>query len=195
MRGFFWFLFSYCLAERLLELLISRRNQRAMRARGFMESETKGGMQAMVALHAGWYLCLTVETLLFPSFITPSIRWVALLVFLLAQALRFWTLLTLGRFWNISVLTNNSDASHFVRHGPYRFVRHPNYLVVILELLSLPLVGDAPFTAATFTVANGILLARRIPLEESHLLKIPGYAREMSIKPRFIPVLFARGRR
>ncbi len=149
----------------------------------------------MIALHAGWYLSLTIETLFFPHPITQSIRWLALLVFLLAQALRFWTLRTLGGFWNISVLTNKSDASHFVRHGPYRFVRHPNYLVVILELLTLPLVGDAPFTAAAFTIANGILLARRIPLEESQLLKIPGYAREMRIKPRFIPTLFAKGRR
>lgn len=187
MEGLFWFLFAYCLLERLGELVISRRNHRAMRTKGFIETESKAGMGAMIALHATWYLSLLFEGLVRPLHVAMLVRMGALTLFILAQGLRFWTLISLGSFWNISVLTKGDSEHNFISSGPYRYIRHPNYLVVILELCTLPLIGDAPITSLLFTLANGLLLRRRIPLEEESLLKIPGYRDIMGQKPRFIP--------
>ena len=189
MKGLFWFLFAYCLFERVGELFISRRNQRAMRAKGFIETESKGGMVAMIALHVAWYVSLLIEGLARPLHVSTLVQIVALTLFMLAQGLRFWSLTSLGSFWNVSVLTKGGSENNFISSGPYRYIRHPNYLVVILELCTLPLIGDAPITAVLFTLANGILLGRRIPLEEESLFKIPGYRDSMGSKPRLIPNL------
>jgi methyltransferase len=186
MMHIFWPLFTYCVLERLGELVISKRNQRRMKSHGFVESETKAGMQAMIFLHLAWYISLCIESIFFPYDLPATIQNASLVVFILAQGLRFWTLSSLGGFWNISVLTSKDPSKQFVSHGPYRFIRHPNYLVVIVELLALPLVGDAPRTAILFSVANGILLKRRISLEEQHLFALPGYSQAMGRKPRFL---------
>lgn len=183
----FWVLFGYCVAERLGELVVSRRNQRRMKANGFSEKETSAGMRYMVALHSLWYVAMLIEVLSFPWAVPKGVTWFAASAFLVAQALRFWALRTLGEFWNISVITTDQDGPRFVSHGPYRFIRHPNYLVVIIELASLPLVGGAVWTSLMFSFLNGIVLARRIPLEESHLFRVSGYRDVMGAKGRFIP--------
>lgn len=186
-------LFLYCVLERLVEIVISKRNQREMRTRGFVESETARGMQTMVVMHAAWFISLLGEALYFPAEIAPVARLLAATLFIAIQGLRWWTLRTLGVFWNVSVLTNAEQDRAFVSGGPYRFIRHPNYLVVIVELLSLPLVAAAPITAVVFSVTNGLLLRRRISLEEDSLFSIPGYRQTMSAKPRFIPRLWRVG--
>lgn len=187
MTTLFWGLFSYCVVERLVEMMVSRRNQREMRARGFMESETARGMNMMVIMHAAWFMSLLLEALVFPTTMFSGVRFLAAVIFIVAQGLRWWTLRTLGPFWNVSVLTNARDERAFVSRGPYRFIRHPNYLVVIVELVSLPLMTGAPLTAIVFSVANGLLLRRRIGLEERSLFAIPGYQQAMSHKPRLVP--------
>lgn len=187
MTTLFWVLFAYCVAERLGELVVSQRNQRRMKAGGFSEKETSAGMRCMVALHFLWYVAMLVEVSSFPSAVPQSLAWFAASAFLAAQALRFWALRTLGEFWNISVVTTDQDAPRFVSHGPYRFIKHPNYLVVIIELATLPLVGGAVCTSLIFSFLNALLLARRIPLEESHLFRVAGYRDVMGGKGRFIP--------
>jgi methyltransferase len=187
MTNLFWTLFVYCLVERLVEIVVSRRNQGRMRAKGFVERETSLGMNSMIIMHTAWFVSLLIEAHVFPSGISSGIRLLAAGIFIAAQALRWWTLRTLGHFWNVSVLTNARDERAFVSSGPYRFIRHPNYLVVIVELASLPIVGGAPLTAIVFSVLNGLLLRRRIGLEERSLFAIPGYERMMSHKPRLSP--------
>jgi methyltransferase len=187
MTTLFWTLFAYCVVERLGELVVSRRNQHRMKASGFSEKETPAGVRCMVGMHSLWYVAMLVEVSSFPSAIPASTTWFAASAFLLAQVLRFWTLRTLGEFWNISVVTTDQDAPRFVSHGPYRFIRHPNYVVVIIELATLPLVGGAVWTSLTFSVLNALVLARRIPLEESHLFRVSGYRDVMEAKGRFIP--------
>jgi methyltransferase len=193
MTPLFWVLFSYCVLERLVEIVVSKRNQREMQKRGFIESETRGGIKTMVVMHAAWFVSLLGEALYFPAEIGPVARLLAATLFIATQWLRWWTLGTLGGFWNVSVLTNAKQDRAFVSGGPYRFIRHPNYLVVIVELLSLPLLAAAPLTAIVFSVANGLLLRRRISLEEQSLFLIPGYRQVMSTKPRFIPRLVRVG--
>lgn len=187
MNAIFWLLFGYCLAERLLELFVSRRNQKSMKERGFSEKESTSGMRAMIILHSSWYVGTLIERLFMPTVIPTTLWFGALVIFFAAQALRFWTLRTLGSFWNISVMTTDSDAPLFVCDGPYRYIRHPNYLVVILELATLPVIGNAPYTAVLFTILNALLLRRRITLEEAHLFSVSGYREEMASKARFIP--------
>lgn len=187
MMTVFWVLYGYCVAERVGELLVSRRNQERMTARGFSEKESVSGMQAMVVMHASWYVCMLCEALLFPTTVPVVVSMAAALSFSLAQLLRFWALRTLGSFWNISVMTSDESQRAFVSDGPYRFIRHPNYLVVIVELTSLPLLGGAVWTALLFSILNGIVLYRRIPLEESHLFRIAGYREAMGMKGRFLP--------
>ena len=141
----------------------------------------------MIALHTSWYLAMLVEVVLAPSSLPSPMYYGAAGLFLAAQVLRFWALRTLGTFWNISVVTTDQSSPAFVSHGPYRFIRHPNYLVVVIEIATLPLVGGAVWTSCIFTVLNGLVLARRIPLEESHLFRISGYRDVMGAKGRFIP--------
>ena len=187
MTALFWILCGYCLLERLIELVVSKRNQAAMRAAGFAERETDSGMNAMVAMHTAWFVAVLIEASFYSTQIPMIIRESAAAFFIATQALRWWTLTTLGRFWNVSVLTNSSVEKCFVESGPYRFIRHPNYLVVILELATLPIAGGAPWTALIFTGLNAMLLSRRIGLEEHSLFAIPGYQEAMGHKPRFFP--------
>lgn len=183
----FWVLYIYCVLERLGELVVSRRNQAAMKAQGFSEKENTRGLRLMVVMHLGWYLGMLYEVIAAPSQVSSWAAQIALVLFLAAQVLRFWTLKTLGSFWNISVVTTDENAPRFVSEGPYRFIRHPNYLVVIIEIATLPLLGGAVWTALLFSALNGAVLVRRISLEESFLFQIPGYREAMGSKGRFFP--------
>jgi methyltransferase len=158
-----------------------------MASQGFSEKESSTGMRAMVVLHACWYVTMILESTLLPRSIPYSVQLVALAIFLGAQLLRFWTLRTLGMYWNISVMTTDEAAPRFVSDGPYRFIRHPNYLVVITELATLPLLGGALLTSVCFTALNALLLRRRIALEEAHLFAIPGYQERLGMLGRLIP--------
>lgn len=185
----FWLLYTYCLLERLGELVISRRNQSRLLKLGFAEQESTMGLRIMIATHVGWYLCMALEAFICPTASLVEYSLPLMLVFVAAQGLRFWALFTLGKRWNISVIIPEGDNRSFIASGPYRFIRHPNYLVVITEIATLPLLGGAIYTAIIFSILNGLVLMRRIPLEEAHLFSIPGYREKMASKGRFIPSL------
>lgn len=194
MKIVFWTLYIYCVVERLGELIVSRRNQYEMKAEGFSERESQGGLRVMVAMHASWYLAMAYEAVFHPALLPSLVTWGALALFLGAQVLRFWALRTLGSFWNISVVTTNQDAPRFVSDGPYKFIRHPNYVVVIVEIATLPLLGGALWTAILFSILNALVLRRRISLEESYLFQISGYREVMGPKGRFLPRSASGGR-
>jgi methyltransferase len=192
MDGVFWLLFTYGAIERVAELSYSRRNQIRMNQQGFTKGETRIGMLAMASLHAAWFLAMVIEVHYFPTSLSTSIRACSACLFIAAQGLRFWTLGTLGRFWNISIMTRSTISGSFVSNGPYRFVRHPNYLAVIVEFATLPMIGGAYRSALIFSLANAFILRRRISLEERQLFKIPGYRERMGTTPRLIPRLTNR---
>ena len=106
-----------------------------------------------------------------------------------ATALRIWTLRTLGDSWSTRVTRFAGGGRRVVTDGPYRFIRHPNYLAVILELASLPLAGGAFVTAIVASALNALVLARRIPLEERELAADPAWREVMLSRPRFLPEL------
>lgn len=154
--------------QRLLELRLSRRNERRARARGAVERGT-GHYPWMVALHICWLLSTLVEGLLRgPVF--PTLWPVPLAAFLLAQALRYWAILSLGESWNTKILV--VPGERLVRRGPYRYLAHPNYVVVAVEVLTFPLIFGAWITALVFSMLNAALLYARIREENRALAEL-----------------------
>lgn len=151
-------------AERVFELWLSRRNARAAFARGGVESGA-AHFPVMAAVHTLFLLSCAVEGSLRPF--PGALGWAALGGAVLAQGLRYWAITTLGVRWNVRVIVVPGEA--LVSSGPYRFVRHPNYAAVCLEMICVPLVHGAWVTAAVFSLANAALLAVRIPAEERAL--------------------------
>lgn len=189
MTGLFLVIFGYAVGERIGELFLSRRNRAVMRSRGFAQREPLRSLALMAGMHTLWLASSLAEATLAPMELPIWVAIAAAVLFAAAQALRFWTLRTLGSHWNVSVMTGAQGASTFVSNGPYRYIRHPNYLVVILEIVSLPLIGGAVVAATLFSVLNAIVLFSRIKIEEQHLRAVPGYWDTMQSKPRFIPGL------
>jgi methyltransferase len=148
--------------QRLIELVIASRNTRALLAEGAYEVG-RGHYPAIVFLHTAWLAVLWAFLLFDLALFQP---WAAI-AYLAVQGLRLWTLLSLGRYWTTRIIVV-PDAP-LVRKGPYRFLRHPNYLVVVLEIALLPLaLGSWPI-ALGFSIVNAIVLAWRIRTEESTL--------------------------
>jgi len=190
----FKIIFTFCVLQRLAELYLSKSNQRKLLQSGFDLREPTIELGWMIALHVTWFLAMLWESTYFAASLPKVIIGFALITFLGAQLLRLWTIKTLGQHWNISVLAPKSDAAQlkeeaFVDKGPYRYIRHPNYLAVILEFISLPLIGGALWTALIFSILNGIVLRRRIIIEEKFLISRIGYLEKMGKKARLIPGL------
>jgi len=156
--------------ERLLELIVSTRHAAAMLARGAKEYGA-GHYPAMVVLHAALLVGCLVEVLVADRPFIPALGWPMLVVVVAAQALRWWCISTLGEQWNTRVIV--SATMPLVDRGPYRRLRHPNYVAVTAEGLALPLVHTAWVTALVFTVANVALLAVRIRVENGALSTAP----------------------
>ncbi|HEV8390056.1 MAG TPA: isoprenylcysteine carboxylmethyltransferase family protein, partial [Dongiaceae bacterium] len=124
--------------QRLAELAIANRNTRALLADGAYEVG-RGHYPVIVFVHGAWLLALWVLLLTGDVEFHP---WPAI-AYLLVQCLRVWTLITLGRYWTTRIIV--VPHAPLVRKGPYRFIRHPNYLVVVLEIALLPLaLGSWP---------------------------------------------------
>jgi len=148
-------------AERLGELVYSTHNERRLKARGAIELGA-GHYPLFVVLHAAWLFALVV---LVPW--DATVDWLWLGAFVALQVLRVWTIASLGRFWTTRVY--DLPYMPLVRHGPYRFIAHPNYLIVAGEIATLPLVFGAWQIALIFSVLNAALLAWRIRIEERSL--------------------------
>jgi methyltransferase len=167
--------------ERLVELRISARNAAAAFARGGRETGQRH-FRVMTLLHSLFLPACFFEALLRHT--APPALWpLVLLLCALAQALRWWAIGTLGQRWNVRIVFVPGEPP--VTGGPYLFLRHPNYLAVVTELLCLPLLHGAVFTAALFTAANAALLFVRIRAEEEALG--PGYQERFEGVARLVP--------
>ncbi|MEV7181396.1 isoprenylcysteine carboxyl methyltransferase family protein [Kitasatospora sp. NPDC093679] len=153
-------------AERLVELVVARRNAAWSLARGGTE-HGRGHYPPMVLLHKALLVgCLLEPALLARPFV-PALGVPMLLLVLAAQGLRWWCIASLGPRWNTRVIV--VPGLPLVTRGPYRWLRHPNYLAVVVEGAALPLVHSAWLTAGAFTVLNLWLLGVRIRCEEAAL--------------------------
>ncbi len=154
-------LVGFIAALRLAELAWSARNTRRLRARGAIEAGA-AHYPLFVALHAGWLLAM----LLFIDPRAPANPWL-LGVFGALQAARLWVIASLGERWTTRVIVPPGEPR--ATAGPYRYVRHPNYIVVVAEIAVAPLIFGAWALAALFSGLNLALLAHRIRVEEAAL--------------------------
>lgn len=148
-------------AQRLLELGYARANSSRLLARGAVESG-RAHYPLFIVLHGGWLVVLAVAV---PPQTVPRPELLAILAALMA--VRLWVMASLGRFWTTRILS--LPGAPLVRSGPYRLLRHPNYLVVAGEIAVLPLAFDALAVAVAFSILNGALLAIRVAAEEAAL--------------------------
>jgi methyltransferase len=152
--------------ERLAELIVSKRHAAWAFSRGGVEYG-QAHYVAMVALHTALLVGAVVEVWLLDRPFLPVLGWTMLALVVASQALRWWCIRTLGRQWNTRVIV--VPGLSLVTRGPYRVLRHPNYVAVVVEGLALPLVHAAWVTAALFTVLNAALLTVRIRVEDGAL--------------------------
>jgi len=152
---------AYVVLARLAELVIAGRNTRRLLSAGGHEV---GGRHypLIVITHAGWIAALVF---LVPTETPPSLPFLAL--FALVQALRYWVIGSLGKRWTTRIIVVPGET--LVARGPYKWLRHPNYLVVAAEIALLPLVFGAWEIAVVFSVLNAAILFHRIRVEEEAL--------------------------
>ena len=155
--------------ERLAELMVSTRNARWAFAQGGAEFG-RGHYPVMAAMHTALLVACIAEVAVADRPFLPWLGWPMLALVAASQALRWWCVATLGRQWNTRVIV--VPGLPLVSAGPYRWLRHPNYLAVVVEVAALPLVHTAWVTAVVFTAANAAVLAVRIPAEERALATV-----------------------
>ncbi len=174
-------------ALRIYELQISRRHQREMVAHGASKVEDPR-FRWMVLLHTSVLIGCAVEVVFLHRPFYPIFAAFWFSIFLAANVVRWWVIRTLGEHWNVQVM--NSTGMGVVTSGPFRYVRHPNYAAVFVEMLALPLIHCAWITAIAGTLAHALVLSQRLATEERVLFSNPQYSAAMSGKPRFVPGLF-----
>ncbi|HYU32336.1 MAG TPA: isoprenylcysteine carboxylmethyltransferase family protein [Thermoanaerobaculia bacterium] len=159
-------------AGRLIELRIAERHRRSLRARGGFEAGA-GHYPWMVALHTAFLISCPLEVWLLGRPFIPLLAAAMLVLLVGAVALRWWVIATLGERWTTRILV--LPGAPPVTGGPYRVLRHPNYLAVAAEIAALPLVHTAWITALAFSVLNAWLLRVRIRAEEAALGGVSDY--------------------
>lgn len=150
---------AFLVVQRLSELLIARRNTSALLAAGAREVG-RGHYPAIVALHAAWLVCIVVFGY------DEQVRGIWLVLFAILQALRLWILMSLGSRWTTRIIVTDTPL---VRRGPYRWINHPNYVLVVLEIAIAPMVLGLWQIALSFSALNALMLTIRIRSENAAL--------------------------
>jgi methyltransferase len=165
--SFFWYLIIFLILQRLVELIISKRNEKWLLNQGAIEYGQEH-YKLIVLLHIGFFVSLVVEyTMTRSNFELHLINYVFLVIFILLQICRVIILSTLGKFWNTRII--RIPNVQLVKKGIYKFVRHPNYILVICEIFVIPMIFDLYWTAIIFTVLNLIVLNIRVKVENKAL--------------------------
>lgn len=162
---FFWILISCIILQRVIELIIAKRNEKTMFAKGAVEFDKKG-YKYIVIMHTLFFISLIFEWNVAGR--VNNYYFIFLILFLSAQVLRYWAIVSLGEFWNTRIIVLKGSTS--IKKGPYRYFKHPNYIAVIVELAVIPLIFSCYFTAVFFSVVNFLVLRRRIKIEEEALI-------------------------
>ncbi len=157
----------FVILQRIAELLLARRNEKILKAQGAIEFD-KNGYKAIAVMHVAFFISLISEKVFLQR--TLNTYWIVFAVlFAGAQILRYWSIKTLGVYWNTKILVLPNHK--LVITGPYKYLRHPNYIAVIVEIAVIPLIFSCYITAVIFSLINLILLRRRIKIEEDALKK------------------------
>jgi methyltransferase len=177
-------LVAFLALQRVVELGLSRRNQARILSMGGSE-HAPGQLKLMMVLHTAWFLAMLAEVFWLERPFVPAVAGAAALIFVAGQGLRYTAIRTLGWRWTVSVIT--LPGVRPVTTGIYGYLRHPNYLGVILEVAAVPLLHTAYLTAIFFSIANALLLTWRIRVEEEALREQNRYDEILKDRPRFLP--------
>jgi methyltransferase len=167
----FYLFFLLIVIQRFCELLIARKNEMWMKKRGAQEFG-QVHYRFIIFVHTMFFVIYFLEVTIWKT--KSPTTWPLLIgFFVITQIIRIWALASLGKYWNTKIIV--LPHASLVKKGPYRFLKHPNYLIVTLEFMVIPLIFGAYFTAFVFTILNGIILAIRIPAEEKALNELTEY--------------------
>ncbi len=172
---------------RLIELRVSLRNKQRMLADGAVPVP-EPQFKLIVAVHTGVLFGAALEGILFKRPFLPVFGTVMFFLFVASNLIRLWVVRALGALWSVQVM--DSTKLGVVTTGPFRFVRHPNYTGVVLEVITLPVIYTAWITATLAALGYAIVLSMRNPAEERGLSTNPESCARMGHKPRFVPGLF-----
>jgi methyltransferase len=167
----FGWIFAFILLQRLYEVIASKSNYNTLSAMGAQEFHPES-FRNIAIMHALYFAALLFES--YPWQLPLDLWTILCLIAVITLAgLRLWCMSALRPYWNVRIIV--VPGAHVRRTGPYRFLRHPNYWVVVMEFIFLPLLLRAPITMILFSIANLVLLQRRIRLEEEVLRKFTDY--------------------
>ena len=163
----FYIIISIVIIQRLTELMIAKRNEKWLIANGAVEYG-KEHYKYIVFLHTMFFISMFIEFNIRGRHSEFSvINYLFLVIFIFMQVMRFWVLNSLGKYWNTKIL--RIPGSVLISKGPYRYFKHPNYIIVCCEIIAIPMIFDLYVTAIVFTVLNALILAVRIK-EENKVL-------------------------
>lgn len=151
--------------QRIVELWFAKRNEKGLKQKGALEID-EAGYRIIVIFHFLFFVSFIIEYLVFDRFLSRF--WMLpTILFALAQIVRYWAIYSLGRYWNTKVIV--LPGSGLVRKGPYKYLKHPNYMVVIAELFIIPMIFSCYLTSIVFGAVNIFIIKRRINIEERAL--------------------------
>lgn len=150
---------SFVILLRIAELYVARRNEKWMLQNGAVEYGKKH-YPFIIALHSLFFVSLIIE---YSMQQTPSFSLIFLLIYLLLIAFKVWIIASLGKFWNTKIFRIQNYP--LINKGPYKYIKHPNYIIVIAEIALIPLIFQLYYTALIFTLLNAIMLSVRIKEE------------------------------
>lgn len=165
---FFWVFFVLLIIQRLSELRVAQRHAALVIAEGGYEVGSDH-YKWIVAVHVVFFVGLLLEvSTRFDGYDSLFPMW--LILFVLTQGLRYWAIASLGRYWNTRIIV--APQMERVQRGPYRFISHPNYVAVVIELIAVPMMFGAWMTAVIVTIINALVLKHRIRVEEQALIEV-----------------------
>src|SRR5690606_35717541 len=163
----FWIIISFVILQRFTELIIAKRNAKWLISQGAIEYG-KEHYKFIVLLHVFFFISMITEYWLGGRYADLNfINYSFLVIFALMQFFRVWVISSLGKYWNTRIF--RIPGRQLVAKGPYKIFKHPNYIVVIGEILVLPLVFNLFYTAIIFTILNALMLTVRIRTENKAL--------------------------
>ena len=164
----FYIILSIIIIQRLTELVIAKRTEKWLREHGAVEFGQEH-YKYIVLLHTMFFLSMLIEYIFRERHLDFSvINYLFLVIFILLQIMRIWVLISLGKYWNTKIL--RIPDSVLISKGPYRYFKHPNYIIVVCEIFVIPLIFDLYYTAVIFSVLNAVMLKVRIKEENKVLI-------------------------
>ena len=180
----FYIVLTLIVLQRLFELVVAKRNEKWMRNQGAVEIG-QSHYRWLVLLHSLFFVSLITEVRWMDKQLS-SVWWLLAVLFGVTQLGRLWVMMSLGKFWNTKILV--LPKADVVLKGPYKFLKHPNYVIVVLEFLVIPLLFQAYVTMILFSLLNIGILAVRIRVEEKALSTFTNYKEATEWHGRFVPL-------